>query len=272
MKPLESIAFVLNAHRAKAPLLTKELVALAQARGVKTQITDRYPLPKGFLKGQDACCVVGGDGTLLSVVLEALTEQVPILGINVGKLGFLTTLSPEEARAQFVECLAGHYTETRRILLECRNSLGETVWALNDVVIKQACWERLLGLNVYCNGEWINRYASDGLIFTTPTGSTAYNLSANGPLIHPMAEVIGMTPICPHTLSNRTVIFPHHVRLKVECCDTEIQPQVAIDGKIKWDTASALPLTLSIAPKHLSLLQTKKYTYFDIVRSKLKWG
>ncbi len=271
MKPIQKIAFVVNAHKQNTYPLAKSLVALAEEHGATTQSTDTYPIPRGFLRGQDACCVIGGDGTLLSTVDEAVREQVPILGINMGKLGFLVTFSPEEFRKKLVGFLKGNYAVTRRALLHCRNAKGSTAWALNDVVIKQRSWSRLLHLSVYSNEERVHDYSCDGLIFSTPTGSTAYNLSADGPIIHPLAQIVCMTPICPHTLSNRSIIFPHDMCLKVHCHDEEATPQVAIDGKINWDQLEALPLEIRIAEQTLPFIQDSDHAHFSIIRSKLNW-
>ena len=272
MKPIQKIAFVVNAGKPNAYPLAESLVTLAENHGVRTQSTDTYPIPKGFLKGYDACCVIGGDGTFLSTVNEAVREQVPILGINMGKLGFLATFSPEDFRKKLLEFLKGNYVLTHRAVLHCRNARDDTAWALNDVVIKQLSWSRLLNLSVYSDQEKVHDYSCDGLIFSTPTGSTAYNLSADGPIIHPSAQIVCMTPICPHTLSNRSIIFPHSKCLKVLCPDEEATPQVAIDGKINWDRTDAFPLEIRMAEETLPLLQDNHYDHFDIIRNKLNWS
>ena len=274
-KPLvkpQKLAFVVNASKGKACELAASLVKLAEQRGAVVQMIKDYPIPQGCLSGQDICCVIGGDGTLLSVVQEAVRAQVPVLGVNLGKLGFLATVSPESSREQFIEFLEGHYTVTERSLIEYRSASGATALALNDVVIKQAFWSRLMRLSVYCDEALVNHYACDGLIFSTPTGSTAYNLSAEGPLIHPDAQVICMTPICPHTLSNRTVIFPDGVNLKAYCQDAEAQTQIAVDGQMHAESNSSLPIYLSIHPTKLSLLYLSNYAHFDVLRNKLNWG
>lgn len=272
MKPIRKIAFVINSGKPKARPLAKSLVALAKNNGIPTKSTTRYPIPKGFLRGYDACCVIGGDGTFLGTVDEAVREQVPILGINMGKLGFLATFSAEDFRKKLLELLKGNYAITHRALLDCRNAVGDTAWALNDVVIKQLSWSRLLHLSVYSDNERVHDYSCDGLIFSTPTGSTAYNLSADGPIVHPLAQIVCMTPICPHTLSNRSVIFPDNTSLKVYCPDKQATPQVAIDGKIKWEAVDAFPLEIRIAKETIPILQDNHYAHFEIIRSKLNWS
>ena len=272
MKPPRNLTLVVNTSKDTACELSTSLAKLAEAHGVTVRIITAYPVPQGCLRGQDACCVIGGDGTLLSVVEEAVREHVPVLGINLGKLGFLTTVSPETSREQFTEFLQGRYTVTQRSPLQCNDASGATALALNDVVIKQVSWSRLMRLSVYCNEELVNNYACDGLIFSTPTGSTAYNLSAEGPLIHPAAQVICMTPICPHTLSNRTVVFPDEVNLKACCQNIDVQPQVAVDGKMHWTKTLDLPINIGTSPLKFFLIHPPDYTHFNILRNKLNWG
>src|SRR5882757_2772140 len=215
MKPIRKLAFVVNEEKAGAPELARELTIMARSAGVTFKSTTRFPLPRGYLRGCDACCVIGGDGTLLGVAREAVREQVPIIGVNRGSLGFLTTFSADEARAHFAGLLGGAYQIAQRSMLDCCTGPGSHDLALNDVLIKDEVNSRLVRLEVVADDEIVTEYTCDGLIFSTPTGSTAYNLSAGGPIIHPASEVIAMTPICPHTLSNRSIIFRHNVRLRV---------------------------------------------------------
>lgn len=271
MKPIKSIVFVVNKSKTGAPELAGSLKTLARKAGVATRLTTRFPLPKGFLKGADACCVIGGDGTLLGVVEEAVVHQAPVIGVNLGKLGFLATYSAEEAQAKFVTLLKGSYKLFSRTMLECRSKQGRTTIALNDIVIKSAA-PGLVRLEVMSDGVAVNDYFGDGLIFATPTGSTAYNLSAGGPLVHPSAKVIAMTPICPHTLSNRSVIFDHATRLKVLMHEGQTKVEVSIDGKNWVCRASEFPLGITISKKTFPLIQEKDYTHFSLVQTKLHWG
>ena len=234
--------------------------------------TAHFPLAGGFLKGFDACCVIGGDGTLLGVVREAAREQVPVIGVNRGSLGFLTTFSAEEARAHFADLLAGTYRIAARALLDCSTGPGQHDLALNDVVIKDEVNSRLVRLEVFAGDELVTDYYCDGLIFTTPTGSTAYNLSAGGPLIHPAAEVIAMTPVCPHTLSNRSIIFRNDVRLRVYNRIDHSRLLVAMDGQRNLTFCQGSPVEISISPLKLALVQRVDYSHFAVVRTKLQWS
>ena len=146
MKPIRQLAFVVNEQKEGAPALARELVALARTAGVALKQTTRFPLPKGWLHGCDACCVIGGDGTLLGVACESAREQVPIIGVNRGSLGFLTTFSADEARAQFLELLEGQFRVDHRAMLECSTGTGPHDLALNDVLIKDEVNSRLVRL------------------------------------------------------------------------------------------------------------------------------
>jgi len=272
MKPLRKLAFVVNEDKAGAPELARELVALARHAGITLKQTTRFPLPNGWLRGWDACCVIGGDGTLLGVARESAREQVPIIGVNRGSLGFLTTFSADEARAQFGELLNGDFRVAHRAMLDCSTGLGTHDLALNDVLIKDEVNSRLVNLEVFADDELVTNYTCDGLIFSTPTGSTAYNLSAGGPIIHPGAGVIAMTPICPHTLSNRSIIFRENVRLRVFNRTPDSRLLVAMDGQRNLKVGATSPVEISAAKLRLPLAQRADYSHFSVVRTKLKWS
>lgn len=272
MEPIRKLALVANRDKARAIELALELQAIAEQNGVTTRFTSDFPIPDGFLKGLDACCVVGGDGTLLSVVQESAREQVPIIGVNRGSLGFLTTLSAQEARAEFPALLKGAYRVVHRSLLEGSTGPDLKALALNDVLIKDVINSRIVHLEVHADGELVTDYFCDGLIFSTPTGSTAYNLSAGGPLIHPGASVVAMTPICPHTLSNRTIIFRDNVVLRVSNCLPESELLVALDGQRNLITSRTYPVEIRLSELTLPLALRLDHSHFAVLRSKLKWS
>lgn len=272
MPPIRTLAFVINAQKSGASELARDLMAIAIGSGIRISHTDQFPLPTGFLKGFDACCVIGGDGTLLGVVRESAHEQVPIIGVNRGTLGFLTTFSADEARAQFRALLAGEFRLAKRSLLNCSTGPGRHDLALNDILIKDERPSRLVRLEVFADDELVTEYVCDGLIFSTPTGSTAYNLSAGGPLIHPNAGVIAMTPICPHTLSNRSIIFQRDVRLRVHNRSESARLLVAMDGQRNLVTSENLPIDISASKLELPLAQRLDYSHFSVMRAKLKWS
>lgn len=272
MKPIRKLAFVVNNQKDGAPALARELALIARAAGVTFKQTSRFPLPASFLDDVDACCVIGGDGTLLGVARASALKQVPIIGVNRGSLGFLTTLSADEARAHFAEMLGGAFTLDHRAMLDCSTGPGSHDLALNDVLVKDEINSRLVRLEVFADGELVTDYTCDGLIFSTPTGSTAYNLSAGGPIVHPSAGVIAMTPICPHTLSNRAIIFREGVKLQVFNRSKGSRLLVAMDGQRNLKVSARSPVEIAVAKRRLPLAQRPAYSHFAVFRAKLKWS
>ncbi len=272
MQPIRRLAFVVNEQKAGALELARTLMETARRAGTDSRLAPGVPAATESLKDFDACCVIGGDGTLLGVVREAARARVPVIGVNRGSLGFLTTFSADEARAHFADLLAGEYRIAHRSLLDCSTGPGQHDLALNDVLIKDEVNSRLVRLEVFAGEELVTDYYCDGLIFATPTGSTAYNLSAGGPLIHPAADVIAMTPVCPHTLSNRTIIFRHDVKLRVYNRTDHSRLLVAMDGQRNLTFCEGAPVEISNSPLQLLLAQRVDYSHFAVVRTKLQWS
>lgn len=273
MPPFRRLAFIYNSEKPGAAELAQELLAIAEAGGAKkVKLSGDRKLPRGFFKDCDACCVIGGDGTLLGAVRGAAEADIPIIGVNQGSLGFLTTFSADEARAQFAALLEGDYRIARRALLDCKTGPHRTDVALNDVLVKDAKPSRIVRLEVFANDKLVTEYTCDGLIFSTPTGSTAYNLAAGGPIIHPQAEVIAMTPICPHTLSNRTIIFRNDVKLRVVNCTAGSRLLVAMDGQRNMVVTEGTPVEISMDSRTLALAQRRDYSHYEVMRAKLKWS
>jgi NAD+ kinase len=272
MPPLRTLAFVVNDPKTGAAELAKTLIEMARAAGVVVTQTQAYPVPDDFLTDQDACCVIGGDGTLLGIAAQAARAGVPIIGINRGSLGFLTPFSADHIRDCFPSLLAGDFQINQRTLLACATGDGLQRLALNEVLIKAEVNSRIISLEVSADGHLVTNYDCDGLIFSTPTGSTAYNLSAGGPLIHPATEVIALTPICPHTLSNRSIIFRSGVKLGVRNLSAGITLQVTIDGQRDYRVTGDQLISITQATERLSLVQPRDHEHFDVVRTKLKWA
>lgn len=271
MTPLRSLAFVVNADKAGAPELSGKLTQIARDAGASVKETQAFPIPPDFLDGCDACCVIGGDGTLLGVAKQAAVASVPIIGVNMGSLGFLTTFTIDESCEQLPELIAGNYCLDERALLGCGQEDKDTHLALNDVVIKDENHSRLTHLSVYANDQFVTTYSCDGLIIASPTGSTAYNLSAGGPLIQPTAKVIALTPICPHTLSNRSMIFNHDVCLKIVPEKGPRSVAISVDGQGNMPACSDGGITIALSHRRLQLVQSSASDPYAILRTKLKW-
>lgn len=272
MKQFHQIAFVINAHKQGAESLGSELAKAVAGRGLVVKTTAEHPPPSRFLKGADLCCVIGGDGTLLSVVEQAIAFDVPVVAVNLGKLGFLATISPEEAHDSLLRMLDGKIVHDLRSALRIGIPGQPDRVGLNDFVIREGT-SRLIDLQVSTPEALVNEYTCDGLVFSTPTGSTAYNLSAGGPIIHPESGVFVMTPICPHTLSNRAVIFSQCTALEVRWDPELANPQLSVDGiPLSLEPAAGQPLTIQVLPKKLDLIKDAPHDYFKTVRQKLNWG
>lgn len=226
----------------------------------------------------DLIIVLGGDGTLLHIAESAARHSIPVLGINMGNLGFLTELTERETLQAVERILAAEVTIENRLMLRARlHSQGQYApyrYALNDVVITKNVLDRLLNLRTTANGQLITTYRADGLIFSSPTGSTAYNLSAGGPLVYPGLATITVTPICPFMLGSRPIILPADMKVttRYEAGNRGERAQVIIDGQPFWEMADGDQLEIQTAKHFLQLVVSSSRDYFTILRNKLHWG
>jgi NAD+ kinase len=221
----------------------------------------------------DLAIVLGGDGTMLSVARSLIMADVPLVGINRGRFGFLTDLRSEDMLAALDRILAGEYIRDTRMLL-CGQVIrnGEIIYsghALNDVVIKSGL--RLIELEVRIDRQFVHKQRSDGLILTTPTGTTAYSLSAGGPILHPNLEAITLVPVCPHTLSNRPITVSSNSEIEISLLHTE-DAQASFDGQYQIALEAGDTIYVRRANHSISLLHPSDYCYFDMLRNKLNWG
>ena len=221
--------------------------------------------------------VVGGDGTLLNAARSLVTHDVPLLGINLGRLGFLVDISPDELTHRLDEILAGKYREEKRILLHTSiHHQGEQVSeseAFNDVVVHK--WEvaRMIETETYVDGRLLSIMRSDGLIVSTPTGSTAYALSGGGPILNPTLNAMVMVPICPHAMSYRPVVIDGDSQVEIVVSETpHSHAQVTCDGQINLGLVSGDRVRIVRRDKHVRLIHPMQYDYFEILRAKLNWG
>jgi NAD+ kinase len=271
MARLKRILIVINTRKPGAQPLAAELVAIAQACGVEAETWSAYPLAEEQLRGRDLCVVVGGDGTLLGVVEAASRWGVPVLGVNLGRLGFMASFSPDNIREHLKTFLEVGFKSRTLSVLSCLAPSGEEIHALNDIVIK-ARTSRLIRLEVDCEDEHMNTYHADGLIFSTPTGSTAYNLSAGGPIVHPSARVMLVTPINPHTLSNRAIVLDDTHILRINQMGDPADVQIAADGREIFSPVADFPLQVRVRPERaFALVQPADYSHYQVLRNKLRW-
>jgi NAD+ kinase len=272
LKPLTKIAIVTNASKPGSGELALALAQIAKENGVSTITTSDFPCQPGFIKGTDACFVVGGDGTLLGMMEEAVRYKVPVAGIRYGQLGFLATFSPEEMAESLPGLFSGKYQIRQRSMIAYQEVDGESKLALNDLVIKSGSNGRLARFSVHVGRERVADYACDGIVFSTPTGSTAYNLAAGGPIAHPDAQVVLMTPISAHTLTSRSVVFPAGVTLEVSALENSNEPFVSADGQPAFSETPLFPVQITLARENFPLLEVLDHSHFRVLRNKLKWG
>lgn len=225
----------------------------------------------------DLIIVVGGDGSLLSAARMAITVNVPVIGINRGRLGFLTDILPQSIETQLGEILAGHYTEEQRFLLQTRIHDDESTYfqgdALNDVVLGRGTETHLIEFDVYINQQFVSHYRADGLIFATPTGSTAYALSAGGPIMHPQLNAMVMVPMFSHSLSSRPLVFDGQAVIDVRIGkNNESDLQISCDGHESRLVKPGQHVAIEKNPQFLRLLHPCDYHYYDTLRIKLGWG
>ena len=251
--------------------------ALANTIRTKLQKLDIEVSINQIQKDQNLLIVLGGDGTLLHVADQAAHLAIPVLGINLGNLGFLTERTEREALTAVDELLEEEVTIENRMMLKATltepGSPVNSRYALNEVVINKATLDPMLQLATHADQEYINTYKADGLIFSTPTGSTAYNLSAGGPLVYPGLASILVTPICPFMLSSRPVLLPAESRLQTRLSGKHKQTaQVIVDGQAAWGMSDKGCLIVETAKQPLHLIVSPHRDYFAILRNKLHWG
>jgi NAD+ kinase len=225
----------------------------------------------------DLIIAIGGDGTMLYAGGIAQQYDKPLLGINRGRLGFLADVSPDEMLPSVDHILAGEYSSESRLLLraELQNSSGEAVAgiALNDVVVQRRASGRMLDVVTSVAGQYVNTHSGDGLIISSPTGSTAYALSCGGPIIEPQLDAIVVVPICPHTLTDRPIVIPASQAIQIRILPREgSNAEVTIDGRSVGDLRSGTVLTIGAARNRLRLVHPPGYDFYGILRSKLFWG
>lgn len=220
----------------------------------------------------DFVVVIGGDGTLIAASKYLIGSRIPVIAINLGSLGFLTEIKREEAFSTFDNFLRGDYSCEERKFMEISIN-NKKVYALNDVVLsKGGVNVRMLALNLYADEVYVNTYKADGIIVSTPTGSTAYSLSAGGPIIMPDLDAMAITPIAPHTLSARPIIMDGSKKITFEALDKDRELQLMIDGQTNFLIGTDNEVELRMSKLGFLLVKPKERDYFSVLREKLKWG
>lgn len=281
-----AIGIISRPRREEVAAVAPQLITWLRARGLKVAydretascVTD----PDGIVSraelaaASDLLIVLGGDGTLLAAARSLGENDVPILPINLGGLGFLTSVTQQELYASLEPVLDGKSSVSERTFLEAevfrgRESLARHR-ALNDAVFNKGALARIVDLGLSINGEFVVAYKADGLIISTPTGSTAYSLSAGGPVVEPAVPAFVITPICPHTLTHRPLVIPESSKIEITLGEAEEPVYLTLDGQIGVELHTADRATIRTTPQKLRLIRPAATTYFEILRNKLKWG
>ncbi len=224
----------------------------------------------------DLAIVVGGDGTLLNAARSLAEHGVAVLGVNLGRLGFLVDVSPEDMTRQLELILGGEFIEEERTLLHATATRNGTVLnessALNDVIVHKQDIARMIELDTYIDGHFLNTNRSDGLIVATPTGSTAYALSGGGPILHPRLNAITLVPICPHTLSNRPIVLHDDSVIEIIIHEGTLEATVSCDGQVSQPLRPGDHISVRKHDHRLRLLHPPGHDYFAVLRKKLRWS
>jgi len=283
---VKRVGIVAKPDRREAREVVPDLTRWLQARGQQVLLeketaalvpTATSAVAKSELPGQvDVLVVLGGDGTLLSVARAVGDLGVPILGVNLGGLGFLTATTLDELFPALEALFAGRMRTEERMLLVAR-ILRQGAWsdayaALNDVVVTKSAMSRIIDLAVAVEGQAATDYRADGLIISTPTGSTAYGLSAGGPIVYPTMDAVVLTPICSHTLTNRPIVLPANLRIEVTLLTENREVMLTLDGQVGYALAARDTIEIRRASSRIRLVRFPEKHFFSVLRTKLKWG
>ena len=224
----------------------------------------------------DLILVLGGDGTMIATARMLGNSEVPVIGVNYGGLGYLAEFRIEELFTALESILAGDYKLEERVMLTVELRRGDELVTknrvLNDVVMNKSALARIIEIETYLNDQFVNSFRADGLIVSTPTGSTAYNLSAGGPIIFPTMNAVVITPICPFTLSNRPIVVPDDSLIEVRLMTEKEEVALTLDGQVGFPLQVGDRVVIRKSSAAFNLMQPKNRNYFDVLRNKLKWG
>ena len=284
MPVIETVGIVSKPNSEPAAQVVPKLLEWLQSRGIAVRMDEptggyagRPGMPREEVpEGCDLVVVLGGDGTLLSAARAIGRREIPIFPVNVGGLGFLTAISNEELYPELERAFRGEHRVAKRKLLNTevvREGLVVATWdALNDAVLTNAAIARMIDLDAYVDEQFVCAYKADGLIISTPTGSTAYSLSAGGPIIFPSVPAICITPICPHMLTNRPVLVPETSVIRVTSHGPNESVFLTIDGQVGMTILEDDTLVCRSSQYSLLLVRPPRMMFFDVLRQKLKWG
>ncbi|MHB8137060.1 MAG: NAD(+)/NADH kinase [Smithellaceae bacterium] len=282
---IKKVGLVANIEKENIAGFAGSLKKWLEGRGIKVSLEANIAAAIGGSGGfkledlaskVDLIAVLGGDGTMLRTARYVAQHPVPIVGINMGTFGYLTEVNLNETYEALELILKGDFLTEKRMMLDVKIRRGKKIIGsgivLNDVVINRGNLSRIVELETSINSQYLTTYKSDGLIISTPTGSTAYSLSAGGPIVFPGKELIIINPICPHTLTNRPVIFPENSDLQITMWSKESGATVTLDGQESFRITSGDVMTIRKSKYYTRLVLSPHRSYGEILRSKLGWG
>jgi len=281
---MQRIGVFAKRNQPDAVKLAGQVQAWLVERGLTVMLEERLAIkmganghPAAAIPPQcDMIVVLGGDGTLISVAREIGDLEIPILGVNLGSLGFLTEITRQELFPVLTRVLAGDYTLSDRLMLEVVvERAGDPVAnfrVLNDVVINKGALARIIDMKAWVGDSYLTTYKADGLIISSPTGSTAYNMAAGGPIIYPGTDCIVITPICPHMLSNRPIIIPADLVVRIEVMFQDEDVLLTADGQVGMPLQAGDIVSVRRANNCTRLIVSPDKEYFEVLRTKLRWG
>jgi len=291
MSSITRIGIVLKPHQPEALTTLCELVVWLAERGIKLvggpeiereRIEHQTGCPVDEVSTQklptdvDLMLVLGGDGTMIATARMIGDHEVPVLGVNYGGLGYLAEFRIQELYSALESILSGNYRLDKRVMLAVEllrdGSSVTTNRVLNDVVINKSALARIIEIETFFNGQFVNSFRADGLIVSTPTGSTAYNLSAGGPVIFPSMNAVVVTPICPFTLSNRPIVVPDDAEIELVLKTDQEEVALTLDGQVGFPLKVEDRVKISKSRTMFNLIQPSNRNYFEVLRDKLRWG
>ncbi|MFN0102735.1 MAG: NAD(+)/NADH kinase [Bryobacteraceae bacterium] len=282
---MKTVGILSKPNVESAPEILEKLLAWLDERGIAVRldlVSAQYVKRPGGIErdhvpdGAQLLIVLGGDGTLLSAARAIKGRDIPLFAVNLGSLGFLTAITVDQLFPELERVLGGEHRIGVRSMLHCEVYRGEerlaSYEALNDVVLTKAALARVIDLQVYSDRHFVCTYKADGLIISTPTGSTAYSLAAGGPIIFPQVAALTITPICPHMLTNRPVIVPDSSEITVWARSEDEEIYLTVDGQVGQPLKRNDRVVCRSSEHTLQLVRPPKMLFFDVLRQKLKWG
>lgn len=268
---IKRVGLIGNAEKPECAGIVRKAARLVERAGRKALVDDDAA---SLAREVDVLLVFGGDGTMLQAARDIDGSKTPLLGINIGGLGFLTAVPSKELPGALERLWKGEFEYEKRALIEvcgCCNGAEIRQTALNDIVVSRGALSRLISLEVSVNGERITRYRCDGLIVSSPTGSTAYSLAAGGAVVFPTAEVFALTPICPHALSNRSIILPLSSKIRIQAMNPAPATILSVDGEVVADLDVNDEVTVRRSGNVVRLVHLADGSFLETLRRKLQW-